>query len=334
MLEFNGINSFLVGMSSILLKDGRKREVRGEVCYELPYPLLIKISNPKARLVIIGERGWNPVLPYIESLWLGLGRNDLAMPSHYLKRLETFSDDKITLRAAYGPRFRYWQGGYNDYTILDERSTNDNYTDQFKYVLDVLNKDLKSRQAIISIGDPAKDCFDVVGKLKNTLDRPCTRDVQFMVNNSKLDTYVHMRSNDFVWGATAVNIFNFTFLQEIFAGILKLEVGSYYHMANNFHYYERHKTKVESLSKIKGFEDNTYTYKNTFRSLKDYDKNLKELEDYEVSLRNKGVIKKFESDHDFMSDWANVIYSHYVPKDKSLSFINPILNEIIKNKIR
>ena len=47
-----------------------------------------------------------------------------------------------------------------------------------------------------------------------------------------------MRSNDMLWGASAVNIFNFTFMQEYFAAMLNMEIGSYFHIANNFHFYE------------------------------------------------------------------------------------------------
>lgn len=328
MIEFEGINSFLVGMSNILLKDGCKRNVRGNVCYELPYPVLIKIKNPRARLVTIPERGWNPFLPYVESLWLGLGRNDLSMPGYYLKRLSDFSDDGVTIRAGYGPRFRYWKGGTGDYNIGFHRNDVLETTDQFKYVLDVLKFDPNSRQAIITLGDPEKDSFDSLSRIKKTYDRPCTRNIQFIINEGKLDAYVHMRSNDFMWGATGVNIFNFTLLQEVFSGILNVDVGSYYHMANNFHYYERHQSKIERLSKISDFYDKSYIYKTTFESLKDYDFELQKLEEYEAKLRVGDFNHTFNSNNDFMLDWASVILSSY-RKVKRQAFFNPILDKII-----
>lgn len=332
MMEFQGINSFLVGMSNILIRDGRKREVRGHVCYELPYPVLFKITNPRARLVTIAERAWNPVLPYVESLWLGLGRNDLAMPSSYLPRLSEFSDDGTTLRAAYGPRFRYWQGGSDDYNIGQQSTEVKNGVDQFKFVIELLKKDPASRQAIITIGDPEKDCFSFAGFIKETLDRPCTRNIQFIINDGKLDMYVHMRSNDFMWGSTGVNIFNFTFLQEIFSGILNIEVGVYYHMVNNFHYYENHKSKVQRLSAISEFEDISHTYATSFTSLDDYDKHLRELENYEIRIRNKETRAVLDSSNDFVMDWGNVILSYYEADKNYVTFKNPVLSEIINKK--
>jgi thymidylate synthase len=334
IMEFQGINSFLVGVSNILIRDGRKREVRGHVCYELPYPVLFKITNPRARLVTIAERVWNPFLPYVESLWMGLGRNDLAMPSSYLPRLSEFSDDGTTLRAAYGPRFRYWQGGPDDYNIGQLIDDAKNGVDQFKFVIELLKKNPASRQAIITIGDPEKDCFSIAGYIKETLDRPCTRNIQFIINDGKLDMYVHMRSNDFIWGSTGVNIFNFTFLQEIFSGILNVEVGVYYHMVNNFHYYEKHREKIERIADVSEFEDFGHTYSTSFKSLNEYDNNLKKLETYENKLRNNEFGAVLDSTNDFVMDWGNVIRSKYETDKSYVTFKNPILSGIInKNNI-
>jgi thymidylate synthase len=66
-------------MSKDLLYYGVERQTRGRKCFELPYPVIIKINNPLSRSVTIPERGWNYVLPYIESLWLASGRNDVKV---------------------------------------------------------------------------------------------------------------------------------------------------------------------------------------------------------------------------------------------------------------
>src|SRR5699024_613430 len=107
--------------------------------------------------------------------------------------------------------------------------------------------------AIINIGDPPKDCFNKEGGLKETKDFPCTRLLHFQKqpNANKLNLTVYMRSNDFMWGASAVNIFNFTFILEYFAQILNLEIGDYYHIANNFHYYKEHEKDLLTISQIK-----------------------------------------------------------------------------------
>jgi thymidylate synthase len=48
-----------------------------------------------------------------------------------------------------------------------------------------------------------------------------------------------MRSNDAIWGLP-YDVFLFTFLQEMMAIELKVELGSYYHFAGSLHLYERH----------------------------------------------------------------------------------------------
>ena len=57
--EFSGINTFLVEMARLLLKDGVERATRGFSCTELPAPVVIKITNPLARIVTIPGRSWN-----------------------------------------------------------------------------------------------------------------------------------------------------------------------------------------------------------------------------------------------------------------------------------
>lgn len=58
---------------------------------------------------------------------------------------------------------------------------------------------------------------------------------------------------------TAVNMFNYMFMQEYFASILGLDVGEYYHIANNFHYYDlRHRNLVEKLASIENVSDDFF----------------------------------------------------------------------------
>lgn len=233
--EYEGINAFLVEASALLLKEGVERKTRGYKCWELPGPVMFKITKPTARLVTINERKWNPILPYAESLWLALGRNDLELMGHYLKKMKNFSDDGFFIRGGYGPRLRKYNGLCKDYKIrrsdnIEISELQSSEVDQYKYIELNFLKDINTRQAIINIGDPPKDCFDENGCLKETKDSPCTRLLHFQKqpNKNRLNLTVYMRSNDFMWGASAVNLFNFTFIQEYFAQILNLEMGEYY----------------------------------------------------------------------------------------------------------
>lgn len=332
--EYTGINSFLVGASRLLLKEGVRRETRGKICYELPEPFMFKITNPKARLITIAERGWNIALAYAESLWLACGRNDLEFIRNYLSRMEEFSDDKITLRGGYGPRLRKYNGNADDYRILSSVDRIENFrngtVDQLDFVIKCFEKDKNTRQAIITIGDPVKDSFELNCGLKQTKDFPCTRSLQFMKqpNSNKLNLTVYMRSNDILWGASAVNIFNFTFMQEYIAHLLGLEVGDYFHIANNFHFYEDGKDRIEKIAAVSNFTDESFDYNFNFKTLSDFDQQIRRLEIEESEISNKNTLSDFKDD--FFNDWYKVFY-HKRTK-RPVEFANPLLNKIKAQK--
>lgn len=331
--EFEGINSFLVGIARLLLSEGVNRTTRGFKTVELDQPIMIKIRNPLARLVTIKERKWNYVLPYAESLWLASGRNDMGMIGVYLKKMYDFSDDAISMRAAYGPRLRYFSGIPKDYEnnlsqkSLKQHNINPIEIDQFAFIEKVFQKDTYTRQGIISITDPAKDYFENHFELKKTKDFPCTNNLQFLRRKNSLDLVTHMRSNDFFWGASAVNIFNFTFIQEYFAKILGLEVGNYYHIVNNLHYYEEFQKKIENIAEVADYKDEFFSYNKSFGSLKEFDANLAKLEYFEDDLRKNKVNEFVDFEDDFFNDWAKVLIAFHYP-NKTVEFENPILNEL------
>lgn len=262
--RYIGINSFTVGMARELLDFGIKREMHGfqantaSACYEIPEPVVVKIEDPTARQILIPERKWNRVLPYAESLWMILGSNDLDdLPGHFVKSVYNFSDDGHTWRGGYGPRIRRYTGISNQYyrslnnkkISSQEDQAKDSFVnvDQLRYVIETLRNEPTSRQALITIHDPAKD--SLLG-LK-TRDIPCTRSLHFMIVDGKLNLYVWMRSNDFIWGAQAVNIPNFTLMQQYVAKILNVPMGSYFHVVDNFHFYESSRELVETLAEVK-----------------------------------------------------------------------------------
>lgn len=333
--EYECINSFLVGAASLLLKEGVKRKTRGLNCIELPEPFILKLNNPASRLITIAERNWNPILPYAESLWLAAGRNDLAFIGHYLKSMKNYSDDGFFMRGGYGPRLRKYTGVSNDYKIRSFKDISasgliNSEVDQFSYISKNFAKDINTRQAIISIGDPPKDCFDESGCLKETKDFPCTRILHFQKHpvEDKLNLTVYMRSNDFMFGASAVNIFNFTFMQEYFAQILNLKVGNYFHIANNFHFYEEHIDWIKKISHAIVPEDIRFEYKKTFMNLEEFDKKLNYLHLEEEKLRTNHGNGIIDFEDDFFNDWFKTFYSYNM--GKRVEFVNPTLNQLFK----
>ena len=326
---YKGINAFLKASCQLLLNEGRKRIVRGHICYELPEPYMFKIEQPTARLVTIPQRNWYAILPYAESLWLASGRNDMNFIRHYLLRMDDFSDDKIYMRGGYGPRFRHFNGNEDDYKVYYFKDESFEEVDQFRYVIECFKEDLSTRRAVITIGDPLKDDFDEERHLKQTLDIPCTRMLHFIIDSytNKLNLIVTMRSNDLIWGASAVNIFNFTFIQEYIASMLGVKVGSYFHIANNFHFYEDKKEMVELIANTEDIEDIPFEYDKTFLTLPEFDNLLKILITEENQMRIKGTEYKYIDIPDpFFRDWYNALYVYNT--NRKISFVNPVLNNL------
>ncbi len=128
-------------------------------------------------------------------------------------------------------------------TNPDTNEINSNYgslvfnKQQFGWVIDSLEQDKNSRQAIMFFNSPK---FQFEGNK----DFVCTMYANFFIRHNILHMKVQMRSNDIFYGLTFDAPF-FAFLQQSVYLKLKetypeLELGMYYHFADNLHYYERH----------------------------------------------------------------------------------------------
>jgi thymidylate synthase len=337
MYKFENANQALIGMSREIIFNGKWRDVRGFRCLEIPHPVLIEISNPTDRYINIPERKWSKYLPFVESLWIALGLNDLdVLPGRYFKNIYDFSDDGRTWRGGYGPRIRAYNGISSDYNIKEPKyrhimSGFINVVDQLKYVVEALQRDLYTRQAIIELGDPVKDDYDNHNVLKITKDYPCTRSIQFMIVDGKLNCTVYIRSNDILFGFSAVNIFNFTWMQEYVANIIGVPIGKYYHVANNLHVYDKHYDKIESIAASTKLysTDKVFQYKDKFGSIENFDKLIGQLYNYEQLVFNGECTEIVSYGNDMIDDWAKVFLQHQ-DKTRVVEFVNPYLNKLFR----
>ena len=301
------------------MAEGRKRTIRGNVCFELPEPVIFKITNPLAREITIPERRWLKVLAYAESLWIASGRNDIAYIAHYLPRMKDFSDDGNTMRGGYGPRYRDYNGNVEDYSKEALNVRQKGSVDQLRYVIECFRQDVETRRAVISFGDPMKDDFNGDGQLKESKDIPCTRELHFIkqADSDKLDLIVRMRSNDLIWGASAVNIFNYTFMQEYVSSILGLDIGNYYHIADNLHYYEHHDLMIHRLAEVDECEEQPLLFTKTFRTLAEFDALVTKLSEEEHAMRSDIANYKDVCFGDsFIQHWYEVLYMYNRDKGK------------------
>ncbi len=229
------------GMINKVLNEGDDVTVRGFDMKEI-IPGYFEIENPRDRLLNIDCR--SSITKYIfgELMWYLTGRDDVQFISKYSKQWAPLSDDGLHNNSAYGkyifnkmPAIGYgseYEKPYEEYV-----ADHNNYRVQWDFVKETLTKDPFSRQAVIHI-KPVQ--------MYATKDTTCTYFLQFFVRNNKLDMIAGMRSNDLLFGTT-YDVFMFTFMQELMAAELGLEVGTYKHFASNMHIYMKDKSKIDQI---------------------------------------------------------------------------------------
>ena len=142
---------------------------------------------------------------------------------------------------------------------------------QIKEVIRELRRDPNSRRAIIDVRRTSDAYLD---------DPPCLQHIQFMIRDGKLNMTVLFRSND-ACKATFMNAYALTCLQEKVAAELGVDVGSYTHIANSFHAYERDWELLESYeNRICDGGELTYNLRGDWDELMEAERDgiLKEVE--------------------------------------------------------
>lgn len=325
----------VIGLSRALMKEGVDVTRRGFKCREIPEAVMVRIDDPCNRYVTIPQRKWNKTLGWIESLWLARGDNSMEMPKAYVKNLMTFSDDGMFMRAGYGPRIRRFGSNVYDMVTTEGETLPCQYAylqegvDQLRFVVEKFAQDIDTREAVITIHDPIADDFNRnTNRILNTKDTPCTRSIHFMIVNGRMNCYVHIRSNDIVWGFSAVNVFNFTLMQEYVAMMAGVPVGQYFHYADNLHVYEDFIPLVKEMAmeNVYDYPSQHFYYNQDIHDLTEFDKEIRTLSNFESLLRH-GELSIVAQKSDLFKDWATVIERKW-NKNCDRKFINPMLNRL------
>lgn len=186
------------------------------------------ITNPRNRIPTVVGRKFGLTYLAAELVWYLSGNNQTEWISKYSSFWSNISDDGMTANSAYGARLF----GHHP-AIADGRYV------QWDYIVNELRRDPDSRRAVMHLRTPG-DSIDA------KLDVPCTLALQFFIRENKLHQVVHMRSSDVIFGI-AYDVPAFTVFQEILANELGVELGSYTHVSNSLHIYERHFEMAERI---------------------------------------------------------------------------------------
>jgi thymidylate synthase len=203
-----------------------------------------ELSQPrdmKVKEVILADFPINPIEPIAEFTarpfnWKYFA-GELAWYLHRDRSIDYINDYSKFWSKLTNPGTNEINSNYGSLVITDE---------QFGWVIESLKKDINSRQAIMFFNQPK---FQFEGNK----DFVCTMYANFFVRNNRLHMKVQMRSNDIFFGLTFDAPF-FSFLMQSVYLILKdeypnLELGQYFHFADNLHFYERHFELADAIRK-------------------------------------------------------------------------------------
>lgn len=194
----------------------------------------LHILDPRQRWVFSRIPAVNPAFSIAEVVWIMQGRNDSDFINFWNPVLPKYCGEDREYHGAYGFRLRHNIG-----------------TDQLERAYQVLSKNPDTRQVVLQIWDGKID-LPRENALPASSDIPCNICSMLNVRDGRLEWTQIMRSNDLFLG-TPHNIVQFTSMQEILAGWLGLEVGSYYQLSNSLHAYVNDLEKYHISNTPKSF---------------------------------------------------------------------------------
>lgn len=189
----------------------------------------VDMDNP---IITIEGRKLSYDFMFGEAAWMLRGQNDVATVEKWAGAIKRFSDNGITFFGAYGPKI----------------------IDQLPYVLDILEKDKDTRQAVLNIWRENP---------RSSKDIPCTLSLQFFLRESSDQLWLHtvatMRSNDIYLG-TPYDSFNFSAISFYLALLLnergiKCKLGKLNIQAGSRHFYESDFKKLDNILTSDDIED-------------------------------------------------------------------------------
>lgn len=160
-----------------------------------------------------------------ELVWIMNGEDRSDIINFWNPQLSKFAGSGNYYYGAYGKRIRRHFG-----------------FDQLEKAYTALQCVPESRQIVIQIYDTEMD-FPIDDGKPRAEDIPCNICSLLKVRDEKLEWSQIMRSNDLLFGMP-YDFVQFTSLQEILAGWLGLEVGSYNHYSDSLHLYDRDVDKI------------------------------------------------------------------------------------------
>ena len=198
---------------------------RGGVTKEILH-VGLSVEYPRQRWVVSREPALNIAFALAEVIWIMTGRRDLRFLEYWNTQLPDYVGSGADIHGAYGYRLRHHFG-----------------IDQLDRAYQALNNNSDSRQVVLQIWDSRVDFPKPDGSAVNE-DVPCNTSAMVKIRDGRLEWLQTLRSNDMLLGFPH-NIVQFTCVQEILAGWLGVECGSYNQISDSLHVYIQDWEKIE-----------------------------------------------------------------------------------------
>jgi len=182
----------------------------------------VEITSPLFRCT--GGRGRNINIFFLlaEAMWIWSGRKDVEFLKLFNSKISDFSDDEKVFHAPYGYRLRKFGASSSD---------NHEYgMDQIHYIVSMLYDNPEDRRVAVQIWNAGLDLG------VKSVDIPCNDFLMFKIRNGGLYQSIANRSNDLHWGLPT-NVFQFSFIGEMIAGLLGVEYVNQTHNIHSLHLY-------------------------------------------------------------------------------------------------
>lgn len=226
-IKANTITEAYYGLLVACSKFGRPVESRGMPVIEVP-DVELRIKDVSQPFVLQKARKLNYPYCILEPIMLTRPQTLATVDAC------CFYVGKFLRKHVVNPETQVMDGWYGD--RLNYIGEN-----QLLNVYRLLKEDPGTRRAIITIHNSKEEQLR-----PNSLDIPCTLDIQFLIREGHLHCYVNMRGNDAMLG-TPQNFAMWSFMQRMLAAWLEIPAGEYFHRVAAMHVYER---DIEKAKKI------------------------------------------------------------------------------------
>jgi thymidylate synthase len=215
------------------IKDGSevlRQNGRGGYTSELLH-VTIHVHDSRQRWVVSRSPALSVAFAIVEVIGILNGRRDSAYLNFFNPNLPSFAGTGPEYHGAYGFRLRGSVG-----------------FDQLKRASNALKANPDGRQVVLQIWDATMDFPSDVGT-PVAEDIPCNICSMLKVRNGRLEWSQIMRSNDVFLGLPH-NFVQFMTLQEVLAGWIGIEPGTYTHFTDSLHLYEKDVDDVFSSAEV------------------------------------------------------------------------------------